>query len=139
MLSLTGIYDIAVVYSLFVIIKKSGSRLGMSSRGSVSFCFVLSHIHLNRIYRDGKKYEAIFSEAKDNSQLTKSAGHRRPVPRASATDLIMGNLHFLGIKEEMGQALSAESPVVGPRINRDRACLPQTAESGNCQAPRTNH
>jgi len=96
----------------FVIIKKSGSRLRMSSRGSVSFLFVLSHIHLNRIYRDGKKYEAIFSEAKDKFAADQSADTEEPVPRASATDFDSWEPSLLRDQRGDGQALSAESPVV---------------------------
>lgn len=84
---LTGIYDIGVAYSLFVIIRGSNSRVVYVIEGLGLVLFVLSHVYLNRIYKDAKKYETIFLKTKDefarehaDNEATLST--RAPEPRA---------------------------------------------------------
>lgn len=79
---LTGIYDIVVVYSLFATIPGSNSRLVYVIEGFGLILFVLSHVYLNRIYKDAKKYETIFLQAKDRfAQEQADKATRTPTPR----------------------------------------------------------
>jgi hypothetical protein len=84
--SLTGIYDIAVAYSLFATIPSSKSRSAYVMEGFGVILFVLSHVYLNRIYSGAKKYETIFLKAKDefaSEQTDKETAQptRAPTPR----------------------------------------------------------
>lgn len=85
--SLTGIYDIGVAYSLVVTFPGSNSRLVNVAEGSGLILFVLSHVYLNRIYKDAKKYEAIFLKAKATFATEQAAKEttqppNAPLPRA---------------------------------------------------------